>query len=225
MQESGPGHRIPNAMAPCFFEVTPQPREDNKHALLYVGAIQPRKGLLYLVEALARLRDQFPNSIVLRVIGTAGGTYKDEVIQRAVVLNVAGQIEWLGVLNERDVAQVLARSDLLVLPSFWENMPMCIGEAFAAGCQRSPPVRPAYPTGWTMESTGLLVKPGDSAGTCRRHRPAFARRTVAACHGGRWPRQGHSGVFTAGRCRENACRLRNDLSRRGARLPGTLTFG
>jgi len=154
--------RIPNAMAPCFFEVKAEPRTDGRHAILYVGAIQPRKGLIYLVEALARLRDVFDNSPVLRVIGAAGGTYKDEVLQRAIALNVAGQIEWLGVLKERDVAQVLTRSDLLVLPSFWENMPMCIGEAFAAGVSVVSTRTAGIPNWVDHEKTGLLVKPGDS---------------------------------------------------------------
>jgi glycosyltransferase involved in cell wall biosynthesis len=154
--------RIPNAMAPCFFEVKPEPRTDGRYAILYVGAIQPRKGLIYLVEALARLRDAFDNSLVLRVVGASGGTYKDEVMQRAVALNVAGQMEWLGVLKERDVAQVLARSDLLVLPSFWENMPMCIGEAFAAGVPVVSTRTAGIPNWVDHGKTGLLVKPGDS---------------------------------------------------------------
>src|SRR5258708_6689241 len=41
-------YRIPNAMAPCFFEVEAAPREDGRHAVLYVGEIQKRKGLIYL---------------------------------------------------------------------------------------------------------------------------------------------------------------------------------
>ena len=155
--------RIPNAMAPCFFEVKAEPRTDGRHAILYVGAIQPRKGLIYLVEALARLRDAFDNSLVLRVIGASGGgAYKEEVMQRAVALNVAEQIEWLGVLNERDVAQVLTRSDVLVLPSFWENMPMCIGEAFAAGVPVVSTRAAGIPNWVDHGKTGLLVKPGDS---------------------------------------------------------------
>lgn len=155
--------RIPNAMAPCFFEVKAEPRTDGRYAILYVGAIQPRKGLVYLVEALARLRDAFDNSLVLRVIGAAGGgAYKAEVMQRAVTLNVAGQIEWLGVLKEHDVAQVLARSDLLVLPSFWENMPMCIGEAFAAGVPVVSTRTAGIPNWVDHGKTGLLVQPGDS---------------------------------------------------------------
>jgi glycosyltransferase involved in cell wall biosynthesis len=155
--------RIPNAMAPCFFAVTPTARADRRYALLYVGEIQPRKGLIHLVEALARLRNSFGDSLILRVIGAAKNEYKNAASQRAVELKVDHQIEWLGVQREGGVAQELARSDLLVLPSFWENMPMCIGEALAAAV----PVvstRVAGIPNWVDEGkTGLLVKPGDPA--------------------------------------------------------------
>jgi glycosyltransferase involved in cell wall biosynthesis len=154
--------RIPNAMAPCFFEVTAAARLGGGFTLLYVGAIQPRKGLVYLVEALARLRDSFADPITLRVIGASSDSYKDSVLQRAVALKVDHQIEWLGVQGELGVAQELGRSDLLVLPSFWENMPMCIGESLAAAV----PVVSTHVAGipnWVDHGkTGLLVKPGDS---------------------------------------------------------------
>src|SRR5258706_15558548 len=77
---------IPNAMAPCFFEGTAEPRPTGQYALLYVGAIEPRKGLLYLVEALARLRDSFPDSLTLRVIGSSSDSYKQSVVERAAAL-------------------------------------------------------------------------------------------------------------------------------------------
>ena len=154
--------RIPNAMAPCFFEVAAAPRQDRQHAILYVGEIQKRKGLIYLVEALAQLRDSFPDSLVLRVIGPSNNTYKQLVEQRAVRLKVDRQIEWLGVQRESGVAEVLARSDLLVLPSFWENMPMAIGEAMSAGVAVIS-TRTAGIPNWVEDGqTGLLVPPGDS---------------------------------------------------------------
>ena len=153
--------RIPNAMAPCFFEVTAEPRATGQHTILYVGAIQPRKGLLYLVEALARLRDSFPNSLTLRVIGSSNDSYKQVVEQRAMELKVDHLIEWLGVQQEPRVAQELARSDLLVLPSFWENMPMCIGESLAAAVPVVSTRVAGIPNWVDHGKTGLLVKPGD----------------------------------------------------------------
>jgi glycosyltransferase involved in cell wall biosynthesis len=142
--------------------VAPTPRVDRRHAILYVGEIQKRKGLIYLVEALARLRDSFPDSLVLRVIGPSNNSYKQAVEQRAVELKVNHQIEWLGVQRETGVADTLSQSDLLVLPSFWENMPMAIGEAMSAGVAVIS-TRTAGIPNWVEDGqTGLLVPPGDS---------------------------------------------------------------
>lgn len=153
--------RIPNAMAPVFFKVEPAPREAGRYSVLYVGEIQPRKGLIHLVEALGRLRESFGETLVLRVVGTLKGDYKDLVQKRAVDLKVDHLIEWLGVQQEPRVAQELARSDLLVLPSFWENMPMCIGEALAAAVPVISTRVAGIPNWVDHGKTGLLVKPGD----------------------------------------------------------------
>jgi glycosyltransferase involved in cell wall biosynthesis len=147
-------------MGQCFFEIKTIERPLNQPALLFVGHVGPRKGLLYLIEALAMLAD---HSVTLCVIGPTGSDYARTVRQRATASGISDLIEWLGVQNERGVADPLARSDLLVLPSFWGNMPMCIGEASAAGV----PVvstRAAGIPDWVDEGkAGLLVPPGNSA--------------------------------------------------------------
>ena len=159
-------YRIPNAMAPCFFEVQPSQRNTDQYALLYVGAIQPRKGLLYLVEALAIVQHQLDKLVRLSVIGPASGgpnaAYERRVRARAEELNVAGQIEWMGVQNELGVARALATCDALVLPSFWENMPMCLGEAMAAGVPVISTRTAGIPDWVEHGTTGLLVTTGRS---------------------------------------------------------------
>jgi glycosyltransferase involved in cell wall biosynthesis len=155
--------RIPNAMAPCFFEVQRPQRNTDGYALLYVGTIDQRKGLLHLVEALAIVQRRLGQLVRLRVIGGGrDGVYGRSVRARAAELGVTEQIEWMGVLNELAVARAMAASDALVLPSFWENMPMCVGEAMAAAL----PVvstRAAGIPDWVEEGkTGLLVTPGQS---------------------------------------------------------------
>ena len=158
-------YRIPNAMAPCFYEVQPA-RDPSRFNLLYVGAIQPRKGLLHLVEALAIAQPRLGKGLRLRVIGPAPGgadaAYGESVRARAAELNVAEQIEWMGVQRESGVAQALAASDVLVLPSFWENMPMCIGESMAAGVPVISTRAAGIPDWVEHGKTGLLVAPGES---------------------------------------------------------------
>jgi glycosyltransferase involved in cell wall biosynthesis len=155
-------HRIPNAMAPCFFQVQPAPRKTDGFTLLYVGHIEPRKGLLHLVESLPAVLKTLRQPVRLLVIG--GGMhsgYQETVARRAAELKVDTMIEWRGVQLEGAVAEAMAQSDLLVLPSFWENLPMCVGEAMAAGLPVISTTAAAIGEMVEHEKTGLVVEPGN----------------------------------------------------------------
>jgi glycosyltransferase involved in cell wall biosynthesis len=152
-------HRIPNAVAPCFFDVHPVRRSGGEHALLFVGTIYPLKGLLELVEAMAGLE----GATRLRVVGNVGSAaYVARVQDRARELGVADRIERLGVLGERGVAAALVQSDVLVLPSFQETAPMAVAEAMAAGVPVVATRAGGTPELVEHEKTGLLVTPGNS---------------------------------------------------------------
>ena len=160
-------YRLPNAMAPCFFEVERSPRGNpDRYQLIYVGGIQPRKGLLYAVEALAAAQLRLGKPVYLQVIGPtsrgANAVYENAVRARAAELNVANQVTWMGILNELVVAQAMAASDALVLPSFWENMPMCVGEAMSAGLPVVSTRAAGIPDWVDHGQTGWLVEPGRS---------------------------------------------------------------
>jgi glycosyltransferase involved in cell wall biosynthesis len=159
-------HFVPNAVAPCFFEVQPSPPAE-EFRLLFVGSIYPLKGLLQLVDAVAALRGRLARPLRLRIIGATEGTeatqYAHRVRRRAAESGVLEQIDWLGVRFEDGVAAELARAHALVLPSFQETAPMSVAEAMAAGV----PVV-ATRVGGTPDLvehgvTGLLVAPADVA--------------------------------------------------------------
>ncbi|MCG3147270.1 MAG: D-inositol-3-phosphate glycosyltransferase [Verrucomicrobiae bacterium] len=129
-------HFVPNAIAPCFFEVSARRATPAAFTLLYVGTIYPLKRVHLLIEALPVIQRQANRPVKLRVVGGVGGgsaDYAQRLRGRAQELGVAEQIEWLGVQSESSVAGALAQSDLLLLPSLQETAPMCIGEAMAAG--------------------------------------------------------------------------------------------
>lgn len=152
-------HRIPNAVAPVFVETRKVDSAGNK--VLFVGSIYPLKGLMPVIEALARL----PKTTRLQIIGSAGGArenieYEAACRRRASELDVAGQIEWSGTLGEREVAVAMAGSDVLVLPSFQESAPMCIAEAMAVGLPVVATRVGGIPDMVEHSVTGLLVAPG-----------------------------------------------------------------
>lgn len=160
-------HHIPNAIAPCFFEVEPQRPPEDERVLLFVGTIYPLKGLIHLVEALPAVQKATGKRVGLTIIGRAGGVragadYEERVRRRAEELNVSQNLHWAGVLTEREVAQAMAQSDALVLPSFQESAPMCIAEAMAAAVPVVATRVGGIPDLVDDGKTGLLVRPGDT---------------------------------------------------------------
>ena len=79
-------------------------------------------------------------------------------------------LQLMGRLAREEVPAALAETDLLVVPSLWyENSPMVIAEAFAAGVPVAASDLGALPE--QVQSGGLLIPPGDAqalAETLRR---------------------------------------------------------
>jgi glycosyltransferase involved in cell wall biosynthesis len=128
---------------------------DTPH-ILFLGRIGDRKGTPQLGEALHRMRD-LPNWRC-----TIAGDGDIELARaKAVELGVADRVDFPGWVGPQQVAELLASADILVLPSFSENLPLSIIEGMAAGLAVI-----ATPVGAVAdivqdEETGLLVTPGN----------------------------------------------------------------
>ncbi|MBM4260372.1 MAG: glycosyltransferase [Deltaproteobacteria bacterium] len=123
-----------------------------------VAVLEERKGLRYLIEAAAQLREQgLP--IEYRIAGA--GPLSAELQELARRLGVADRVQFCGFVS--DPAAFLAELDIFVMPSLFEGLGVAALEAMAAG---KPVV--ASKVGGLAESvldgeTGLLVEPGDAA--------------------------------------------------------------
>jgi glycosyltransferase involved in cell wall biosynthesis len=93
-----------------------------------VGRLSRQKGLIHLVDALPRVLARVPRAR-LAVVGD--GELRDGLERRAAELGVAGRTVFTGQLD--DIASVLKRLDLFVLPSLWEGLPTVALEAMACG--------------------------------------------------------------------------------------------
>ncbi len=143
---------LPNA-APAFAGERAPP--DGVTRLLFLGEIGERKGVGVLVQALAKLPPEPPWRAVI-----AGEGDSRPYAAAAARLGLADRVAFPGWTGPEGVRRLLAASDVLVLPSFEENLPLAIVEAFAAGLAVA-----ATPVGAVgdivkHEETGLLVPPG-----------------------------------------------------------------
>ncbi len=123
--------------------------------LLWVGRMDPVKGLDELVDAAALVRRHTPIQALL----VGEGAYESCVRQR---IARAGAAEFIHVLGRRDdVAALLATADLFVFPSRTEGLPNALIEAMAAGKPIVTTDAPGCRDLIRNEETGLIVHVGD----------------------------------------------------------------
>ncbi len=107
-------------------------REGTEIALLCVGNWVPRKGILDLLEAVARLP---PGTVRLHLAGDeqADPAYAARVRRRLAGIDVAAQVVRHGLCARGEVARLYRDADVFVLPSVREPYGTVYGEAMAAG--------------------------------------------------------------------------------------------
>jgi glycosyltransferase involved in cell wall biosynthesis len=147
---------LPNATAAAAPRSVP-PAEVTR--ITFLGQLGARKGSADLVDALSRLRHIPDWTATLAGDGDVDGTR-----QKVASLGLADRVTVPGWISTVERAAQLERSDMLVLPSYAENLPMVILEAFAHGVPVIATPVGAIPEvvrdGWN----GFLVAPGDVQG-------------------------------------------------------------
>ncbi len=124
--------------------------------ILYLGRLSDAKGVPQLGDALHRMRDIPGWRATL-----AGDGDIEMAMAKADELGIADRVELPGWVDSDRVAELIAGADILVLPSFIENLPLSIVEGMASGLAIV-----ATPVGAVEDivhdgKTGLLVPPGD----------------------------------------------------------------
>ena len=134
-----------------------RPRGHFGARLLFVGRLAAVKGVPLLLEAVARLRPAHP-ALHLTLVGA--GAERTVLEAQARALGLEGAVTFTGAQSQAQVADRLEDSDILVLPSFAEGVPVVLMEAMAS---RIPVV--ATRVGGVQElvadgESGLVVPPG-----------------------------------------------------------------
>lgn len=125
--------------------------------LLFLGRLREKKGVFDLLAALPALRERHPG---LRLC-LAGDGDLDAVRRAASALGVADAVELPGWIDGAAKDAELRRADVLVLPSHFEGLPMCVLEAMAAGVPVVATAVGGVPFALDEGRCGALVPPGD----------------------------------------------------------------
>jgi glycosyltransferase involved in cell wall biosynthesis len=130
--------------------------------VLQVGRLCESKGQHLLISASSRVAGQHPDLEVL-IAGAdlaAGGSYRSKLEGLATAEGLGEKIRFLGVRD--DIDRLLAASDVLVLPSSIEGLPLVVIEAMASA---RPVIASAVDGNVELVSdgeTGRLIPPDDA---------------------------------------------------------------
>ena len=162
-------HLLPNALDPATFQPSRARAEvraelgldGSQPVAIVVGQLVPWKGHGDLLAAWAQVRRAWPEAQLLVAGSDLFGEHADHVAALREQADRAGGVRWLGARS--DIADLLAASDLLVLPSHNEPFGRVLLEAAAVGL----PVVATWPGGPAdvvdAGRTGWLVPAGQPA--------------------------------------------------------------
>jgi glycosyltransferase involved in cell wall biosynthesis len=126
--------------------------------LLYVGRLEPQKGLFDLLDAFSQVLEVHPGT---RLLIAGSGAIESQVRVRVKDLGLEKGVKMLG--QRGDIPDLLAASDIFVSAAHWEGLPVASLEAMAAGLPIVVTAVGDLPR-VVQPGTGLLVSPGDPGG-------------------------------------------------------------
>lgn len=121
---------IPNGYDPDVF--FPKPDSEEKNVILFVGTLEPRKNLGNLLNAFDSLPEYLRKEYRLVICGPYG--WRCEELLGLLKKKRDSSIQYLGYVQEEDLAELYRSSKCLVYPSFYEGFGLPVLEAMASGC-------------------------------------------------------------------------------------------
>lgn len=162
------------AAEPVEPDIAPTPKPLR---LVCVARLSPEKGHATLLRALARLQDV---DFHLEVVGD--GPEREGLHEEARRLGLSERITWRGQLASDDTLRAIRRSDVLVLASFMEGLPVVLMEALALEVAVVAPRITGIPELVVEGQTGLMFTVGrddELADALRRMGDAALREAMA----------------------------------------------
>lgn len=148
--------------------------------ILFIGRLDAIKGVPLLLEAFSDAHKTYPEA-KLTLIGD--GPVRGALEARAVDLRLGESVDFLGYQSQEEVASRLEESDILVLPSFAEGVPLVLMEAMAS---RIPVIASAVagvPELVEDGISGCLVPAGDLVTLTDRLKRLLADPSLCRCMG------------------------------------------
>lgn len=138
-------------------EITLPHKKEASQNILFLGRLGHRKGTEDLIDAFAKIANNFPNAALY--LGGDGDIelYKEQVIR----LGIIKQVIFLGWISGEIKNQYLAKATIYCLPSYNEGFPMGVLEAMSANVAVIASTTGGIPDAINNKKEGLLIEAGD----------------------------------------------------------------
>lgn len=130
---------IYHGISPSVFPQHPQHiihrEETDPFRILYVGQLRQAKGVITLINALAKLRSAAFLNVTLTLVGpTPDSEFNTQLERQVQELNLVDVVEFAGIYSREHLSNVYASHDLMVFPSEWsEPFSVTLLEGLATG--------------------------------------------------------------------------------------------
>jgi glycosyltransferase involved in cell wall biosynthesis len=136
-----PGFVVPNGINPSEYSepcgpirlLDKYPHLAKKQIVLYLGRLDPKKGLELLIEAIARLAGSHPD-LHLLVAGPDQTPYARSLKNKVMANGLKNRVDFTGFLTGDDKLWALYLAKMSILPSYSENFGIALVEALC--CER-----------------------------------------------------------------------------------------
>jgi glycosyltransferase involved in cell wall biosynthesis len=123
--------------------------------ILFVGRLNPVKGVQYLIQAMKIVHDKMPDT---RLILVGEGIERERLEVLSIQLGIQQYVQFIGEVPHEKVQTIMQRADIFVLPSLSEGFPNVLLEAMACGLPVIASRVGGIPDIITNEINGYLVE-------------------------------------------------------------------
>ena len=102
---------------------------NKKIKIVYAGKLSYAKGLVSLLRVFGKIKDKY--NLKLLLVGSGVGEEEENI--KELGINLGTDVEFLGEITQKDLGEVFRKSDVFVLPSFYEGLSLVTIEALACG--------------------------------------------------------------------------------------------
>lgn len=134
----------------------------NEINILFLAVITKRKGIFDLIEAIKLLtEDRKYTDYKINVIVAGTGIEESQAKQRIKELKLEKNFQFKGWVNNKEKLKLLSQSQIFVLPSYNEGLPMSILEAMSYGIPIISTSVGSIEDAIKHNHNGLIIQPGD----------------------------------------------------------------